>query len=549
MKVTTEGSFERESRFAELALSDRQKDILHLLAKGKSNKEIAYDLGITEGTVKQHLFTLFKKIGVSNRTKAVLKAEELLKGYLTGIDNRHLVGNSVANDLPTDYVWRMITMVATSPKAIPSKEPGAIARFDHALQKLRAEIQSLVSVLDGQMLTIPGGTVFAVFGAPKSHLDDAARGLFIATKVAEWLNKQADLHAGVGVATVATLVGFGDEPLYRSDAFDLAQDLAQHAQNGQILATDPSCRAAGPTFGYLPYGDRDSFKKYVVKEVSAHNTPNLNLMAKKYPLPVMADVHQATRENRTQWLSIEGWPPSAASQLMDIFSAHCETLNYKTYRLRLATVGDPEQTAGNIFQQLKLIARLRERAEGNEAFLSPQTNVMSAVSALQVLCMRGPTAIIVYGVDSLDVLKLALGEKGIQKVAKLPLVFIASAKGVDLSPHLTIKRLDNPALEAPTGASYRLNLKHTPAVKDDLNRDLITMLDTLTPFARRALRTFVESGKKGMITGEKEIGQMVGKELLVSGLFMLEGDVISYRNPAVKEALQHFYEQSVAALD
>jgi DNA-binding CsgD family transcriptional regulator len=548
VKIATEGNFERESKFSELALSDRQKDILHLLAKGKSNKEIAFDLGITEGTVKQHLFTLFKKIGVTNRTKAVLKAEDLLKGYLTNIEDANLVGKAVDPELPSDYVWRMVTVVAVCPRAKPIQEPGAVARFDHALQRLRADTQALISVLDGQMITIPGGTIYAVFGAPKSHLDDAARGVFIAIKVSEWIHKQADLQAGIGIATAATLVGFGNEPLYRSDAFDLAQDLAGHAENGQILATDPSCRAAGPTFTYRPYGESDSFKKFVVKEVSAQGLPNHDLLAKKYPISFFSELLLQTRENKTQWVTVEGWPPSAGAQLMDIMSAHCQAANHKTYRLRLATAKDQEQTAGNIFQQLKLIARLRERAEGNEEFLSPKTNVMSAVSALQVLCMRGPTAILVYGVDSLDVLKLALGEKGIQKISKLPLVFVTSSRGGDHSPHLTVKFLDHHANETQAGHTYRLTLKQASHAKDDPNLDLITMLDTLSPHTRKALKTFVASGKLGMVTGDKEIGQMVGKELLISGLFRLEDQAILYRNEAVKEALQHFY-QSIAALE
>jgi DNA-binding CsgD family transcriptional regulator len=81
LKITTEKTFDQAFLESDKtpSLSDRQKEILALLAQGKSNKEIAFALKITEGTVKQHLFTLFKKIGVTNRTKAVLRAEELLR--------------------------------------------------------------------------------------------------------------------------------------------------------------------------------------------------------------------------------------------------------------------------------------------------------------------------------------------------------------------------------------------------------------------------------------------------------------------------------------
>lgn len=55
-------------------LSAREKDILHGLLCGRSNKRIANDLGITEATVKVHLKTLLRKINVANRTQAAIWA-------------------------------------------------------------------------------------------------------------------------------------------------------------------------------------------------------------------------------------------------------------------------------------------------------------------------------------------------------------------------------------------------------------------------------------------------------------------------------------------
>jgi two-component system NarL family response regulator len=52
-------------------LTPRELATLRLLADGKSNKEIANDLGISERTVKTHLGHLFEKLGVTSRTEAV----------------------------------------------------------------------------------------------------------------------------------------------------------------------------------------------------------------------------------------------------------------------------------------------------------------------------------------------------------------------------------------------------------------------------------------------------------------------------------------------
>jgi DNA-binding NarL/FixJ family response regulator len=61
-------------------LTRRELEILRLMAGGYSNKEIADALGTAEGTVKNHASNILSKLGVRDRTRAVLKALEL--GYI-----------------------------------------------------------------------------------------------------------------------------------------------------------------------------------------------------------------------------------------------------------------------------------------------------------------------------------------------------------------------------------------------------------------------------------------------------------------------------------
>jgi DNA-binding NarL/FixJ family response regulator len=58
-------------------LSERELEILSVLASGASNREIAQKLYITEGTVKNHVTNILGKLGVRDRTQAALKAREL----------------------------------------------------------------------------------------------------------------------------------------------------------------------------------------------------------------------------------------------------------------------------------------------------------------------------------------------------------------------------------------------------------------------------------------------------------------------------------------
>jgi len=70
------GFDELEDSSPSTTLTQREQEVLALMALGSSNREIAHELYLSIDTVKTHVRTLFQKLGVANRTQAALTAAE-----------------------------------------------------------------------------------------------------------------------------------------------------------------------------------------------------------------------------------------------------------------------------------------------------------------------------------------------------------------------------------------------------------------------------------------------------------------------------------------
>lgn len=68
----------------EYSLTQREHDILALLSEGRSNRDIAQHLFLSEKTVKAHLAAIFRKLGVTNRTQAAMMAVQMGVGPVPG---------------------------------------------------------------------------------------------------------------------------------------------------------------------------------------------------------------------------------------------------------------------------------------------------------------------------------------------------------------------------------------------------------------------------------------------------------------------------------
>ena len=66
-----------ETTTGAMGLSERERDVLHLMADGKTNPEIGAALHLSRHTVKEHSSAVYRKLGVRNRTEAVQRAQRL----------------------------------------------------------------------------------------------------------------------------------------------------------------------------------------------------------------------------------------------------------------------------------------------------------------------------------------------------------------------------------------------------------------------------------------------------------------------------------------
>jgi two-component system nitrate/nitrite response regulator NarP len=60
------------------SLTPRERELIELVRQGLRNRDIAAQLGVTEGTVKVYLHAIFDKLGVDNRTELAMRAADLL---------------------------------------------------------------------------------------------------------------------------------------------------------------------------------------------------------------------------------------------------------------------------------------------------------------------------------------------------------------------------------------------------------------------------------------------------------------------------------------
>ena len=159
-----------------VVLSPRQRQILTLLRDGKSNKEIAAELDIGIGTVKQHLVTLFKKMGVNNRAMAIAKS--------FSVDGLSIDG-PVPLETDVETITTSATMIERRPCAVLSLE--LITHVDDSeLSRILYRVFAETAYDFGAVfLSRLGGRCDMIFGIRRVRRHDVLRAIRAAVAISE----------------------------------------------------------------------------------------------------------------------------------------------------------------------------------------------------------------------------------------------------------------------------------------------------------------------------------------------------------------------------
>ncbi|MBF0180983.1 MAG: AAA family ATPase [Magnetococcales bacterium] len=254
-----------------LPLTRRQTEILKLIQAGCSNKEVARRLEISDGTVKQHLVEIYRRLRVNNRTKAaqlVTRAEE----PSLFIESRHdpepqritRTQQPVATPVFAAVIQRLTCMRVRIPDALALLHEVGSERFDRLNRRILQECEHAARRMEGVVQgSIEGPLV--LFGVGGAREDDPVRAVccaWLVTRAMEQCTEELGLTGTpirIAVATGEAITrGVGKHMIIQGDAgtfLSLASDTG-----GQAVVLTPATRQAldrwmaryGEPFGHIP---------------------------------------------------------------------------------------------------------------------------------------------------------------------------------------------------------------------------------------------------------------------------------------------------------
>jgi len=545
----------------QITLSERQQEIITLLAEGKSNKEIADLLKISYGTVKQHLFVLFRKLGVTNRTKAVITATHLMKERPNhfGIKAKRVTKQSKnALAQSTGHSWRLVSAIVISAPDANLATPEELAWRNQYLMDLRDVLQTYVDALDGQFLILPYGGMLAWFGYPNTHLDDADRAAKLAQFTQHWsdhyvlqdsvlpLDKRTPHLIGVGVVSKPEMSSDQSNELFASDAFRLAAILARNARSLKRPLTDALTKKLAPnSVPWLTVKAKapELTQAGEIAAIGGRNVPLNDLSVLWGGLPFFQNVIDSVRSGVAQWIAVESWPPIHTNSLIDAMGNLAQLHDFEAILIRVPSVHRRDKLLHSFLAQSEYA--LFEAAVG-KLDLPPGAGEGERLGAFfSQQAMRKPLVIQVYGLKALEEFKLVLGERGIDRMAARPIIVIAANLKEVQASQTSVRLLGPRPVEMVFSRVYTMQAPNQESLPEGIRVDLQAMLDDLSSpsqsivmFAAKHPSHSIEEAITALHLPHYQ-SQSALQELTSTGIIVTkQGGGFEFRDKATAEAIQ-----------
>jgi len=474
---------------ANQSLTMRQRQVVELVAHGMSNKEIASELNISEGTVKQHIFAIFRILNVTSRAKLALIGQRLSPQLEVARKNA-----VAAPKKSMQYSWRLISALAVNIPELPMADPQQIVERNQQLMHLRHCIERMVLALDGSSMPMPDGGVLVWFGHPPAHIDDPQR----ASILAQGIRKQitADLGLGLGIATVAEVVPSDSGQLISAVAFQKALKLGEKSSElGLSLAnalTQRLCKSSVSWLELRPTQDKVdqaiSKAKEVIYAISTKPSQQGLVSHAWGGLRFLASVLDTAKNGIAQWVSVESWPPTLANSLIDAIGIDAEVAGFIPIRLHVPSSKRQDAVLTSLLTQLEMAVNPSDLpVQKNDTTLDRFLSILWKVSS------QTPVVLQVYGIDSLAAFKAAIGHRGIDRLVGLKLLIVLANLRDSAKPKTTIRvlgaRPDNLVFtRVHTMAEPELDL-----LPEGVMVDMQAMVDDLSGSARQIIFAAAEA--------------------------------------------------------
>jgi len=443
-----------------LRLSRRQNEIMDLVTRGLTNKEIAQHLGLSDGTVKQHLFAIYQRLGVSNRTWAVASWQTLAsKTDDAEVFKTQHRPSSLAADGSTSISIlprRLLATVAIDLplNANPSAEEGAASRVLTICQRW-------AEVFEGDLRLSGASSVLVTFGYPYAHFDDIERARAFAESV------RVELRSDLGIETRIAL--------------DAAIDRL-HIYNGDVALSSTAWHSIQLLSSSMDGVALTERVQHVATQVL--DDPALTDITQQqlYRAPFFREVESALAKNRASWFAIEAWPPLLVKVLLDAW--HCSKVGKATRQIVLRL---PSSNATAI--EPLLLAQLDAQLGNGEVPSYPEADLGWRLHAL---AQQGPLSVLVYGMEESATLANLLDDDAINALSECSVVFLLSSLPVRGAARISARMLDQNGRKPLVGRVHELMLPDTGELGSHYCPDIVALLDKVDDSGKVILKFILQ---------------------------------------------------------